>query len=160
MNKWFAGVVTLFLVGAPARAQLLGHQHTNPTPPSRHTLDRLNLKMAWRTYIPVQGRRDGLFSVQLLDRQILVQTLARLLVSLDPDTGLIEWKARVGLPYHASQPLGYNRKHVFAVRGDHLFALERATGRVEWQYILPGASTTGVLADNEGIYLVLGAERL
>jgi outer membrane protein assembly factor BamB len=160
MKKWFAAVFTLFLVGAPAPAQLLGRQYTNPTPPSRQALDRVNLNMAWRAYIPVQGRRDGLFSFQLIDRQILVQTLSGLIVSLDADTGVIEWKARMGLPYHASALLGFNKKSVFALRGDHLFSVERATGRIEWKFILPDGPTAGALADAEGVYLVLGASKV
>jgi outer membrane protein assembly factor BamB len=160
MRQVGAGILTLLFLGTPASAQLLGRQYTNPTAPSRVMLDRLNLKMAWRAYVPVEGRRDGIFSVQITDRQILAQTISGVIVALDPDTGAAEWRTRPGPPYRVTHPLGYNKKYVFALRGDHLHALERSTGRTLWTYILPDGPTTAPLADDAGIYVCLGTGRV
>jgi len=110
--------------------------------------------------MPVQGRRDGIFSVHLLGKQILVQLISGVIVSLDADTGVTEWRTRVGRPFLVSQPLGYNNKSVYAIRGDHLFSIDRVTGHREWQYVMPNGASAAPVADKESVYLVLSAERI
>jgi len=160
MKMLLGAVVALLLVVTPLTAQLKSRQFTNPTVPSRRALDRVNLNVAWSAHLPVQGRRDGIFSVQLVGKQILVQTVSGVITALDADTGVTEWRTRVGLPYRVSRPLGYNRKSVFAVRGHFLFSIDRVTGHTEWKYVMPDGAATAPVADNEAVYLVLGTARI
>jgi outer membrane protein assembly factor BamB len=161
MTKLAGGVLTLLLVVTPAPAQILSRQFTNAHAPSRLALDPLNLKLAWRTYLPVSSIRDGIFSIQMLDsKQIVVQTVSGVIVSIDADTGVADWKASVGVPYRVGFQLGYNKKSIFAVRGDRIFSVDRVTGDVQWRFILPNALSAAPLADEEGVYLVLGANRI
>lgn len=127
--------------------------YSRPAIPAQAALDRLNLKMAWRTYLPVDGRRDGLLSVQLLEKQILVQLRSGMIVSVHPETGRTQWMTRVGIPYRTSQALGFNDRTVFAVNGVNLHALDRATGQRLWEFALPTAPSAPPVADAERVYL-------
>src|SRR5688572_16018536 len=109
------------------RAGELSRTYTQPPVPPREALERLNLQMAWRVFLPTDGRRDRLFSVQVLDTQVLVQTLSGSVMALDPLTGATQWRSRVGAPYAVTAPLGYNTESVFAVNGTRLYVLNRAT---------------------------------
>jgi outer membrane protein assembly factor BamB len=159
MRILIGAVVSLALFGSTAAAQrvVLGRQYSNPTVPAKRALDRLNLTTAWRTYLPVGGRRDGIFSVQILDHQILVQTVAGTILAVDADTGKVLWKTRVGQAYRTNHALAYNKKSVYAVRSDFLVALNRATGRTEWKFKLPDGPSAAPVADDERVYLSLGA---
>ena len=80
MKKLAIGVFGVLLMGAIVSAQSPARLYTQPPVPTPETLDRLNLKLAWRTYLPTEGRRDGIFSVQIPERVqkpgelVLVQT--------------------------------------------------------------------------------------
>src|SRR5262245_23660341 len=108
------GLLTLLLLATTAAAQPdLSKQYSRPTVPPREVLDRLALKLGWQTYVPMDGRRDGLASVQVTPKEILVQTRSGLIVSLDPETGRTNWRQRVGNPYAGNLPPGYNGTQVF-----------------------------------------------
>ncbi len=167
MRMRIGALVTVVLAAVPAAAQFSGREthiegrhFTNPAPPSRQALDRLNLKLGWRVYLPVAGKRDGIFSIQIADRQIFVQTVSGLIIALDAETGLVGWKTQVGEPYRVRQTLGYNKRHVFAVRADKLHAVERATGKALWNFTLPEGPSAAPVADDEGVYLCLGTGRI
>jgi outer membrane protein assembly factor BamB len=151
-------LLTLLLTVTPATAQLVVRQWSNPRLPARRDLERLNLKMAWRVYLPVATSRDGIHTVHLLPKQMFVQTVSGLVVALDPDTGVIEWQTRVGRPYQGvNVPLGFNRRSVFAVRADKLYSLDRTTGKEEWVYTLPTAGAAAPVADDDTVYIGLAS---
>jgi hypothetical protein len=133
---------------------------SRPMIPPREALDRLNLQLGWRTYIPVEGRRDGIFTVQLTGREMLVQTRNGMIVSLDAETGETRWRALPGLPYRDKHPLGYNSALVFAVNGTTLYALSRPTGAVVWQFDLPDALVAAPEADEDQVYLSMGGGKI
>lgn len=155
--KKLVGAVAFVLLGTTSvAAQGLPQLHTRPAVPSREALDRLNLKLAWSVYVPIESRRDGLFSVQVLDKQILVQTRGGAVIALDPATGATQWRARAGKSYLVAQPLSYNAQSVFLVNGAQMFALERSTGVEQWELTLPGAPTAPPVADNARLYVPEG----
>src|SRR2546423_460176 len=63
LNCILPAAVALFFARA-VRAEDLTQTYTRATPPPREALERLSLKMGWSLYLPVEGLRDGLFSVQ------------------------------------------------------------------------------------------------
>src|SRR5262249_6278055 len=145
----------------PATAQPpWGREYTYARLPEAKALDRVNLTTVWRAHLPIAGRRDGVFTVQFVDRQLLVQTIRGAIVCLDADSGRINWKPTVGRSYLVSHPLAYNKQFVFAIRGDHLYALSRSTGRTLWNYTLPDGAASGPVADDEGIYVALGPSKV
>src|SRR5262245_52552458 len=127
MKKQLGGVVAILLTAAAAQAQFT-QVFTRPAIPPREALDRLNLKLAWRAYVPTAGTRDGIYSFQMAGKHVLVQTRSGLIVALDRDTGATLWRNRVGVrPYDSLRPLGWNAKSVFVAHGTWLSALDRDT---------------------------------
>jgi len=114
MKKLTTVIVALFLTGSVSPAQNTVRVYSELAVPSQESLDKLNLKLAWRVYLPTERRRDGIFSVQVVDRpggrsqQVLVQTRSGVIITLDGDTGVTQWRARIGNPYTVSSLLGYN----------------------------------------------------
>jgi outer membrane protein assembly factor BamB len=159
MKRAALALVTLLITTCASSAQNPVRVYSTPPVPPQESLDPLNLKLAWRTYLPTEQRRDGIFSVQILDQpggrgqQILVQTRSGLIVALDGDSGVTQWRARVGNPYTVSNLLGHNTKSIFAIIGMELFAINRSTGVVEWQFTLPHAATSSPVADEDRIYI-------
>jgi outer membrane protein assembly factor BamB len=134
--------------------------YTDPAVPSPATLDRLNLKLAWRAYLPTDGRRDGIFSMQMTDKQTLVQLRSGAVISLDTKTGTLQWVAQVGVAYVPPVGFGVNDQSVFVTKGVQLFALDRATGRTQWEFFLPSVAAAAPVADEERFYVPLGTGRL
>jgi outer membrane protein assembly factor BamB len=153
MKKLLAIGLAFGLMAMALPAQERQRIYSNPAPLPREVLDRLNLEQAWRTFIPVDGRKDGFFSIQMAGNQVLVQTRVGLVVLLDAETGRTLWRAQIGLPYQPSKPVGFNSKTVFVINGTNLHALDRATGRPLWQMNLPDGITAPPLADEETLYL-------
>jgi outer membrane protein assembly factor BamB len=166
MKRLAIGLVGVLLTVAVVRAQGPGRLYTNPPLPTLETLDRLNLKMAWRTYLPMEGRQDSIFSVQIPDRLqppaalLLVQTRGGVIMALETATGATLWRTRVGTPYAMRQRLGYNSKQIFVASGVDLFALNREDGQIQWVLTLPHVASAPPVADEDYLYVALGTGRL
>ena len=106
---------------------------TRPALPSRDLLERLTMKMLWSNKVPVDGTRDGFFSLQLFPGKsftlLVAQTYKGSVIALNAETGDILWRTSAGLHYRSMMPVGANEQVVFAVRVDTLFALDRETGK-------------------------------
>jgi outer membrane protein assembly factor BamB len=155
MNK-IAGLAIAFLVSAaPAWGQYWNQLHTRPGLPPANALDRLNLKLAWSAYVPTNGPRDGLFSVQVFDDQILVQTRSGSVTVIRTDDGSIQWSVQVGVPYRVTHPVARNVDSVFVYNGTHLFALRRDNGAHQWTFNMSDAPSAPPVAEKDRIYVSL-----
>jgi len=155
------GVTAAWLLVAPGLwAQSLPQIHSRPTVPSAEALARLNLQVGWRVFVPLHGSRDGLFSVQVINGEILVQTRSGGISLIDAASGAPLWRAQVGAPYMVSLPLGYNSRSVFAVNRSYLYAFSRATGQLQWEVALPYSASAAPVADDDQLYLCLANSRL
>lgn len=141
-------------------AKGLSELFTRPALPAPEALDRLNLRLAWRVYVPTEGRRDGLFSVQVMPDAVFIQTRSGQVVALDPADGSIRWRVNLASAYRLTLPLGFNSNAVFATRGVTLVALERRTGQIRWDYSLPHAPTAAPASDDEQLYQCMVGGRL
>src|SRR5438067_8232590 len=140
--------------------------YSRALPPARAVLDRLNLKTEWALNLPVQGTRDTIALVQTIDDQLFVQTRLGLLIAIDVRTGQVQWAANLGNGSAANvYPVGANSQFVYAVWVTKLYAFYRYTGITEFSAELSkpqirgfgGAPIQGPVADESGVYLVLGA---
>jgi len=161
MRQGFAaGLLTLLAttqaIGQPDRNTI----YTNPLPPPRAALERLNLKLAWSVHVPMDGTKDGLVTIRLTGKRLLVQTRSGLVAELDAETGRILWRTRVGNPYQILQPLTYNNNMVFALNNNYLYGLDRSDGTVQYQMTLPGGIAAPPIADDDQIYLPTVAGQL
>lgn len=156
-------IACIGLAAAVATAVLAADRnmvYTAPAIPQREALERLNLKLAWYGFVHNEGRRDGLLSVQLAGRQLLVQTRSGLVTAMDAENGRTLWRTRVGLTYSSALPLGFNRKTVFVVNGTDLYALDRETGSQQWQFSLSGGVSAAPVAGEYQVYISYGNTRL
>ncbi len=157
-----AAVAAIVLVATVLRADVLPQRvYTRPEPPPREVLDRLNLRLHWSTYLPMDGTRDGLSSVQVLGRDMLVQTRSGLVVLLNAETGEARWRTRVGTPYRVVGPPTANSRTVLVANNTFLYALDRRTGAVQWEFRVPGGGiTTAPVADDNFVFLAGSNGRL
>jgi outer membrane protein assembly factor BamB len=168
MKNRLTAIVVLLLTGVASSAQNPVRVYTEPAVPPQESLDKLNLQLAWRVYLPTDRRRDGIFSVQVIDQpgqqgqEVLVQTRSGVIILLDAETGVTRWRARLGNPYTVSQLLGYNSPRdpeghgsIFAVNGLELYALDRITGVIQWQFTLPHGPTSAPVADRDRVYVTM-----
>jgi len=167
---WYrpASAVGLLLsLGAVCSAQN-PHTYSRAVPPDKAVLDRLNLRTEWSVYLPVEGGRDAIASIQTIDDQIFVQTRTGLLVTLDAKTGRALWSASLGSGGYSNVfPVAVNSRFVFVAHVTRLYAFYRYTGVTEFTMDMGNAPTAGLAADDTGVYAVLsiragsaGAQRL
>jgi outer membrane protein assembly factor BamB len=156
---WHRSSVALALTLAltlPAAAQV-SNVYSRATPPDKAALERLNLKIEWTANIPVEGRRDSLTQIQTLGDQIFVQTRTGLLIAGDALTGELQWFKQLGDgDYANTYPVAANSEYVFAAHVTKLHCFHRYTGVVEYVTELGSPPTTGLAADESGVYCVLG----
>jgi outer membrane protein assembly factor BamB len=155
MNPSASAIAAILLAATTVGAQDLNRLQTHPTVPAPETLARLNLKLGWRTYVPMDGSRDTIFSVQNTGDLLLIQTRSGLVMAVDAATGQTLWQARVGRPYHVSVRLGYNSDAVLVVNDQTLYVLDRHTGQFVWGFDMPSAATAAPMADEEQVFLSL-----
>jgi outer membrane protein assembly factor BamB len=161
MKRFLVASLVVVLATTPLAAQLdQSRVYTNAVPPSREVLNRLNLNMAWRTYVPVDGLRDGLGSVHLTGKYVLAQTRSGLVTQIDADSGRINWRTRVGNSWKYVAPLAYNKESVFVINGTALYALDRKDGSTQWMMPLPYGVSAAPVADDEQIYIPTVTNRL
>lgn len=120
------GCVAAFAVSLTGQepAQILTH----PAVPAREALERLDLQMAWRVYLPTASRRDGIHSVVPINNQVFVLTRYGLTVAYDLRTGEVQWRTFVGAPYSVTRPLEVGPKLVNVVNQGNRYALKRENG--------------------------------
>src|SRR5205823_6085746 len=150
----------LLLAATVAPAQERSRIYSTPAVPSGEVLDRLNLKVGWRTFLGMDGKRDGFFSVQHHNGQLIVQTRSGLVALLDAETGDVLWQARVGQPYQVSVPLGFNSSYILVPRNLALFGLDRRTGNLMWQADLPRILSSQPVGDDEDFFVGTDNTRL
>jgi outer membrane protein assembly factor BamB len=155
-----AGLVLAVVAALTPAQQPRSMIHSRPDLPPQAVLDRLHLRLGWSGYVPMDGMRDGLYSVDVLGRDLLVQTRSGLTVLLDAETGATRWRSRVGLPYRVAGHPVANRRNVFVVNGNFLYALDRATGAQQWDHRLPAGVTAPPVVDEEFIYFATANGRL
>jgi outer membrane protein assembly factor BamB len=157
-----AAALAVSVLTAPSEAQQLTRAKlfSQPIPPPRELLDRLNLEMNYRLYIPMDGRRDGLATVQLHQGDLLVQTRSGLVTLIDAETGAALWRQRVGRTYVAQHALAFNSREIYVVNNVYLYALDRLTGAVNWYYHLPEGVAAPPVADENVIYVPTPTGRL
>src|SRR5438874_8641980 len=149
MKKLALVALGLLVLGDSLGAQSPARTYSRPAVPAREILDRLNLNLAWYSYLPVDGYRDGLFSMQILENQLLVLMRSGEILSLDAASGAIQWRTRVGQPYVPPAGFGSNARSLFVAKGVTLYALDRSSGNLQWEFGLPAAPSASPVVDDE-----------
>jgi outer membrane protein assembly factor BamB len=166
------GVATVLLIGwAAAQGQTPYKIHTCPKLPARDALERMNLTLAWKTRVTVDGNRDGIASLQLIPgtpSQVIVQTFKGAVFLFDADHGDLIWKTTVGVPYWTPQPAGFNAHSIYVTRRSMLHVLSRRDGaqrvytydpiskQYAYGYDLRFTPNAAPIADEDYLYVPMG----
>jgi len=96
MKKLLASLVALLAATTVLSQEGTIRIHTKPVLPSLETLDRLNLKMAWKLKLPMDGLHDGFYSLQLFPGKeftlMVAQTYQGAVVAINAENGDILWR--------------------------------------------------------------------
>lgn len=153
------GMVLAFGMGSgAANAQM--RIWTQPDKPSQVFLDRLNLARSWAVHIPMDGRRDGIASVQSIGGQVILQTAFGRIACIDGPTGAVRWITAVGVPYQVTFDVAYNDELIIVSNATRIYGLDRVTGVERWEIDLPTTPTSPPVADNIAVYVNLSNGRL
>ncbi|MBY0527443.1 MAG: PQQ-binding-like beta-propeller repeat protein [Gemmataceae bacterium] len=153
MKKLVALTAAFILIEAMVTAQSPSRVLGRPEAPPTEALNRLNMKLSWKAFVPMDGPRDGIATTQLLGDQLFVQTRAGAILALNAETGQTIWSARIGAPYKVLYKLGHNHDTIFALNTTWLFALDRPSGQLKWLYNLASAPSAAPVADAEKLYV-------
>ncbi|MEZ6141349.1 MAG: hypothetical protein R3B84_12330 [Zavarzinella sp.] len=159
------GLVLLCTTWAGAQDRIVSSRGSVP---STSDLDRLNLVVAWKAFLPVQNRDDGIAIVQTFGNQLLVQMKSGtvcLVQGVEEKGGVLKagdivWTFRPAVPKGIIYPGAANKDSIFIVVGQNLFILDRRDGRTRFQEELPSTISAGILADDNNIYLPMTSRKV
>jgi len=155
MKRFAALAIAFVLIEATLSAQTPARVTSRPTVPTTEALTRLNLKLAWKAFMPMDGKKDGIFSVQVLGDQVYVQLRSGAVIALNGETGQKLWHARYATAYKPIFRLGHNYNTIFQISGTHLYALDRPSGQLAWVWDMAASPSAGPVADAEKLYLCM-----
>ena len=162
MSRLLWPALVAFLVAAsllPAQVRR-DRIYSRPEIPSKEALARLDLRLAWRAYVPTAGGRDALVRIELDGKDLLAITRSGTVQRMDAETGRVYWRASVGKPYTMLPFVAANRRSVYVIANAKMVGLDRATGRQKWEYDLPGGVSASPVVDDEQIYVPDSTTRL
>ncbi|MFQ3592246.1 MAG: PQQ-binding-like beta-propeller repeat protein [Gemmataceae bacterium] len=165
LSRFPGGTLATLLVGltfvAPCWANFpLSRVFSRPSLPSADTLRRLDLHLAWTVAVPMDGKRDAIYSVVLDGTDLFVLSRSGQVVRIDAETGEVYWKIRPGRKYTTVPHLAVNSRSVFLVLNATLHSINRERGIQEWEFALPGGLSTAPVVDDEQIYVPRSDGRL
>jgi outer membrane protein assembly factor BamB len=161
-TRWYLGVtLTIALATTNLSAQINRSAiYSNPEIPSPEALRRLNLHLAWREAVPMDGKRDALIYVEYHGKDLLAATRSGMVTRIDAETGKVHWRTRVGKPYTILPFLAANSRSVYVIANAQMIALDRGSGGQKWDYPLPAGISAAPVVDEEQIYLPTATTRL
>jgi outer membrane protein assembly factor BamB len=162
MRRLAALVAALALAPAVAPAQQPSSTlFTQSRPLDRDELARGNLRQAFAITLPMESRKDGIATMQLLDDLLIVQLRSGVVAAFDPDTGAVRWVARFGSNYPPVVPLvAADDRYVFVVRDVRLAAFNRVGGQLEWSFEFPTIPSSPPATDGDRLYICIGGNQL
>jgi outer membrane protein assembly factor BamB len=162
LNKTILGtILAAVLVAAALHGQVSRSRiHSRPAVPSAEALRRLNLVVAWKTYVPMDGSRDGIIRTELVDRDLYVLTRSGIVARFDAETGKPLWRTRVGKPYTLLPFIAVNSRSVYAIANVEAFGLDRDSGVRKWQYPIRSGISAAPAVDVKQVYVPLVDTRL
>ena len=161
IRSLFPALAGFFILVSFLPAQIRREKiYSRPEIPSKEVLDRLNLRLAWRAYVPTDGGRDALVRVELNGKDLIVLTRSGTVQRMDAETGRVHWRANVGKPYTLLPFVTSNERSIYVIANARLVALDRTTGRKKWDYNLPGGIGAAPVVDEEQIYVLNSTTRL
>lgn len=121
--------------------------------PRAADLRAAGLELAWWAVADISPGLDLVRDLTADEDLVYVRTRENLLTAIDLTTGAKKWSVRVGRDRQVGLPVSSNRTLAMAVVGGVAYALDKDTGRTEWQLPLPGVPTAPPALDENRVYL-------
>ena len=124
-----------------------------PLLPTNAALSRLKLTRMWWGSATMDAGRDKLLYLTLDDNLLFAHASSGVLSCFDSETGRKLWASSLGgQDEPAFAPIA-NDKLVIIVSGSNLFALNKMTGDMVWEFPLPVSPSTAPIIDDKQVYL-------
>jgi len=180
MRFRLALLTTASLSLGTAVGQPISSVKVRATEPQAGVLDRLNLTVAWRMYLPLKNDADTIAVVQASQDRVYAQLKSGLLIAIqayaNPKSfrkpGDVLWTFQPGRFAGSPQPVAVISKlaeienrlrpvtEVYAVFGQRLVVLDGADGKMKYTEELPSTASAGPVADEERVYIPLSNRRV
>lgn len=125
--------------------------------PDQTALGRIGLERSWFSAVPLQAGLERVIHLSLTSdgTQIFAQTTESRLYCYDSETGRMLWAADLGLTNGRAEDVGVNATLAFAINGNYLYALDRATGRQVWVQRMEARASSAVGATEDFVFIGL-----
>lgn len=124
-----------------------------PILPTNASLSRLKLMRMWWGTATMNASRDKLVFLSLDDNQLYAHTSSGILNCFDSETGRKLWACSLGGEDEPAFPPVANEHIVIIPSGSTLFALNKHTGDILWQFALPRSPSTPPIIDESQVYV-------
>ncbi|WP_010584508.1 outer membrane protein assembly factor BamB family protein [Schlesneria paludicola] len=123
----------------------------NPLP-TQQQLSHLSLERAWWSHAVINPQRDKVEHVTVDEDLVYVQATSGVMTAFDAENGRQIWSVQVGRFDQPSFAATSNEDEVLTVNGGSMYGIDKATGRVLWNLVLPGQPSTGPSVDDDQVY--------
>ncbi|MEX2286728.1 MAG: PQQ-binding-like beta-propeller repeat protein, partial [Planctomycetaceae bacterium] len=121
--------------------------------PSQQLLDRYGLKLAWWGQATMDPVEDRVRYVSIDEQVVVVQSTKGTVTTFDHDNGRRLWSAQFGRPNHPSYAVAINDQLIVVPVGMRMYAVDKFTGELIWQILLPSHPSTSPSMDANRIYI-------
>lgn len=188
MTPRIAASLVFLVLAAPLFAQRDPGNYTQPALPSSRDLDRMNLTLAWKLSLAVDGRADGIATFQIFrkpheptdderldaekkkeplipryepyENEIFVQTKSGELLVLREGNGETIWSWAPPRRFAPVVPIAVNFTTVCIINLNKLYLLERKDGKLKQTLDLPSTPSAGLAADIQQCFVTLANNRV
>lgn len=124
-----------------------------PLLPTNASLSRLKLTRMWWGNATMNAGRDKLLFLALDDNLLYAHTSSGILNCFDSETGRKLWATSLGGEDEPAFPPAANDKLVLIPSASTLFALNKFTGDMVWEFGLPRSPATAPIMDDTQVYI-------
>lgn len=124
-----------------------------PLLPTNASLSRLKLQRMWWGSATMNAGRDKLTFLTLDDTLLFAHTSCGILNCFDSETGRKLWATSLGGQDEPAYAPTSNEKLVLIVSGSTMFALNKYSGDIVWEFPLPISPSTSPIIDDTQVYL-------
>lgn len=124
-----------------------------PLLPTNASLSRLKLTRMWWGSATLDAGRDKLLYMTLNDSLVFAHTSSGILNCFDSETGRKLWASSLGGQDEPAFPPVANETLVLIASGSTLFALNKFSGDLVWEFPMPSSPTTAPIMDETQVYL-------
>ena len=137
----------------PDSAQAQSSVSVSAELPSSRLLSRFGLERAWWGQATLNAKRDFVKYMVLDEENIYLQSTGGTVTAFEADSGKRLWAVQLGNRDEPIFPGVSNEKHFLAVSGMTLYCIERFSGKVLWELMMPAMPSVGPSVDDEHIYI-------